>query len=56
MDRRRLADPGTVCPTAKTTGDPAREFIEKFTNAEYVLLEQKRAADIAEGKVGNAKN
>lgn len=32
------------------------DFIARFTNAEYLNLEKKRAADIAANKVGNAKN
>jgi hypothetical protein len=32
------------------------DFIARFTNAEYVKLEQKRAADVTAGKVGNSKN
>jgi hypothetical protein len=32
------------------------DFIARFTNAEYLALEKKRAADIAANKVGNAKN
>lgn len=32
------------------------EFISRWTNAEYLKLEQKRAADITAAKVGNAKN
>lgn len=32
------------------------DFIARWTNAEYLKLEQKRAADIAAAKVGNAKN
>ena len=48
-----------------TTHDPTKqrksictadEFISRWTNAEYLLLEKKRAADIAANKVGNAKN
>ena len=35
---------------------PTPEFIARFTNAEYLALEKKRAADIAANKVGNAKN
>lgn len=35
---------------------PTTDFVARFTNAEYVKLEQKRAADIAAAKVGNAKN
>jgi hypothetical protein len=35
---------------------PIADFIARWTNAEYVLLESVRAADIAAGKVGNAKN
>lgn len=31
-------------------------FIGRWTNAEYLKLEQKRAADIGNAKVGNAKN
>lgn len=32
------------------------DFIARWTNAEYLALEKKRAADIAANKVGNAKN
>jgi hypothetical protein len=32
------------------------DFIARWTNAEYLGLEKKRAADIAANKVGNAKN
>jgi hypothetical protein len=32
------------------------DFIGRFTNAEYLSLEKKRAADVAANKVGNAKN
>jgi hypothetical protein len=32
------------------------EFLSRWTNAEYLALEKKRAADIAANKVGNAKN
>ena len=35
---------------------PVEEFIKRWTNAEYLALEKKRAADIAANKVGNAKN
>ena len=35
---------------------PTGDFISRFTNAEYVTLEKKRAADITNNKVGNAKN
>jgi hypothetical protein len=35
---------------------PTEEFIKRWTNAEYLALEKKRAADIAADKVGNAKN
>jgi hypothetical protein len=35
---------------------PTADFIARFTNAEYLKLEQKRAADIAAAKVGNSKN
>lgn len=34
----------------------AAEFLARWTNAEYLNLEKKRAADIAANKVGNAKN
>jgi hypothetical protein len=34
----------------------ADEFISRWTNAEYLALEKKRAADITANKVGNAKN
>lgn len=37
---------------AVTTAD----FIARFTNAEYLALEKKRRDDIANNKVGNAKN
>lgn len=32
------------------------EFISRWTNAEYLALEKKRAADVTANKVGNAKN
>lgn len=35
---------------------PTTEFIARFTNAEYLALEKKRRDDIANNKVGNAKN
>ena len=35
---------------------PTEEFIRRWTNAEYLALEKKRAADITANKVGNAKN
>lgn len=35
---------------------PTTEFIARWTNAEYLALEKKRAADITANKVGNAKN
>ena len=35
---------------------PTSDFIARWTNAEYLNLEKKRAADIAANKVGNAKN
>jgi hypothetical protein len=35
---------------------PTEEFLKRWTNAEYLSLEKKRAADIAANKVGNAKN
>lgn len=42
-----------VYPTiAVTTSD----LIARWTNAEYLALERKRAADIAANKIGNAKN
>jgi hypothetical protein len=34
---------------------PTDEFIRRWTNAEYLALEKKRAADIAANKIGNAK-
>jgi len=34
----------------------ASDFVARFTNAEYLALEKKRAADIANNKIGNAKN
>jgi len=35
---------------------PTEEFIKRWTNAEYLALEKKRAADVAANKIGNAKN
>ena len=35
---------------------PTDTFLKRWTNAEYLALEKKRAADIADNKVGNAKN
>lgn len=35
---------------------PTETFIKRWTNAEYLALEKKRAADIAANKIGNAKN
>jgi hypothetical protein len=32
------------------------DFIARWTNQEYLALEKQRAADIANNKVGNAKN
>ncbi|HEY7035998.1 MAG TPA: hypothetical protein VH482_31990 [Thermomicrobiales bacterium] len=32
------------------------EFLARWTNAEYLALEKKRRDDIANNKVGNAKN
>lgn len=32
------------------------DFIARWTNAEYLLLEAKRRDDITSNKVGNAKN
>ena len=32
------------------------EFLRRWTNQEYLLLERQRAADIAANKIGNAKN
>ena len=32
------------------------EFLKRWTNQEYLLLEKQRAADIAADKIGNAKN
>jgi len=55
----------TTLTGVMTTHDPTKqrksictadEFISRWTNAEYLLLEKKRAADIAANKVGNAKN
>jgi hypothetical protein len=34
----------------------ASDFIARFTNAEYLALEKKRRDDVANNKVGNAKN
>ena len=43
---------------AKSRGNIMRtaDFIARWTNQEYLKLEQKRASDIAAGKIGNAKN
>ena len=43
---------------AKARGNIMRtaDFIARWTNQEYLKLEQKRASDIAAGKIGNAKN
>src|SRR5262245_55432724 len=43
-------------PTFMDTTTPSSEFISRFTNAEYLALEKKRRDDIANNKVGNAKN
>jgi len=45
----------TIPVTPKGTASTS-DFIGRFTNAEYLALEKKRAADIAANKVGNAKN
>lgn len=45
----------TIPIEAKTAIAPS-EFVARFTNAEYLALEKKRAADITANKVGNAKN
>lgn len=43
-------------PMYPPTPATASDFIARWTNAEYLKLEQKRAADITAAKVGNAKN
>lgn len=43
-------------PLEVKTSISTADFIGRFTNAEYLALEKKRAADIAADKVGNAKN
>ena len=43
-------------PIAVAGSASVSEFLGRWTNAEYLLLEKKRAADIAANKVGNAKN
>ena len=43
-------------PIAVAGSASLSEFLGRWTNAEYVLLEKKRAADVAVNKVGNAKN
>jgi hypothetical protein len=45
----------TIPAEVKSTITPS-DFIARWTNAEYLALEKKRAADIAANKVGNAKN
>lgn len=35
---------------------PAGEFISRWTNAEYLLLEKKRRDDVAANRIGIAKN
>jgi hypothetical protein len=45
----------TIPIDSKASVTPS-EFIGRFTNAEYLALEKQRAADIANNKVGNAKN
>ena len=46
----------TIPIEPETSALPVDEFISRWTNAEYLLLLQQRAADTADGKVGNAKN
>ena len=43
-------------PTYPAIAVTTSDFISRWTNAEYLALEKKRAADIAANKVGNAKN
>lgn len=45
-------NPNKKLPSIVGTSD----FIARWTNAEYLALEKKRAADITANKVGNAKN
>ena len=45
----------TISPTVKSR-ITTTEFIARWTNAEYLLLLTKRAANVAANKVGNAKN
>ena len=45
-------NPDKKLPSKVNTSD----FIARWTNAEYLALEKKRAADITANKVGNAKN
>lgn len=46
----------TTIPAYPDIAIPTADFIARWTNAEYLALEKKRAADIAANKVGNAKN
>jgi hypothetical protein len=46
----------TIPIDTKAVGLSTEEFISRWTNAEYLALEKKRAADITANKVGNAKN
>ena len=43
-----MIDPSEILPT--------EEFIKRWTNQEYLALEIHRAAEIAAGRIGNAKN
>jgi hypothetical protein len=45
----------TIPLTTKSTV-PAGDFIARWTNAEYLALQQKFTADIAANKIGNKKN
>lgn len=46
----------TIPAETKATSLLTADFLGRWTNAEYLKLEQKRAADITANKVGNAKN
>lgn len=43
-------------PIEQKIAVPIGDFIARWTNAEYLALEKKRRDDIADNKIGNAKN
>jgi hypothetical protein len=46
----------TIPVETLNTALATEEFIARWSNQEYLMLEKKRAADVAADKVGNAKN